>query len=81
MVVVGSSNSGHDIAQDYYEHGYDVTMVQRGSTHVVRSKTLVDVTMSGLYCEGGVRSTFLIYRMVAAEDIADLNYLSSLASG
>ncbi|KAJ5480678.1 hypothetical protein N7539_006572 [Penicillium diatomitis] len=31
-VVVGSCNSGHDIAQDFVEKGYDVTMVQRSST-------------------------------------------------
>jgi cation diffusion facilitator CzcD-associated flavoprotein CzcO len=54
VIVIGSSNSAHDIAQDYQEHGYSVTMVQRSSTHVVSSQTLVDVTMAGLYCEGGV---------------------------
>ena len=54
-VIVGCSNSAHDIAQDYYEHGYDVTMIQRSSTHVVRCQTLVDVTMKGLYSEDGVR--------------------------
>jgi len=56
-VVVGSSNSAHDIAQDYYEHGYNVTMIQRSSTHVVGCQTLMDVTMTGLYCEGGVRTS------------------------
>jgi len=25
-IVVGSCNSGHDIAQDFYEKGYDITM-------------------------------------------------------
>jgi lysine/ornithine N-monooxygenase len=54
VIVVGCCNSGHDIAQDYYEHGWDVTMVQRSTTHVVASDTLVEVTMSGLYCDGGV---------------------------
>ena len=53
-VVVGSCNSGHDIARDYYDHGYDVTMVQRSSTLVVTSETLIDVTMKGLYDEHGV---------------------------
>ncbi len=53
-VVVGSSNSAHDIAKDYYDHGYDVTMVQRSSTLVVTSQTLIDVTMKGLYAEDGV---------------------------
>ncbi|RFU29280.1 hypothetical protein B7463_g7071, partial [Scytalidium lignicola] len=33
-VVVGSCNSAHDIAQDFYEKGYDVTMVQRSSTYL-----------------------------------------------
>lgn len=54
-VVIGSCNSGHDIARDYYDHGYDVTMVQRSSTLVVTSKTLNDVTMAGVYDESGVR--------------------------
>ena len=53
-VVVGCCNSGHDIARDYYDHGYDVTMVQRSSTLVVTSETLIDVTMKGLYEENGV---------------------------
>ena len=39
-IVVGSCNSGHDIAQDYYENGYEVTMVQRSSTYVVTSNTI-----------------------------------------
>lgn len=58
-VIVGSSNSAQDIALDYYEHGYDVTIVQRSSTLVIASKTIVDVLLSGLYDEGGV-SYFLI---------------------
>ncbi|EAU34342.1 conserved hypothetical protein [Aspergillus terreus NIH2624] len=52
-VVVGSCNSGHDIAQDYYEHGYDVTMVQRSSTCVVSSSAITDIGLKGLYEEGG----------------------------
>lgn len=53
-VVVGGCNSGHDIAQYYYEHGYDVTMVQRSSTLVVKCNTLVDVTVKALYSDDGV---------------------------
>ena len=53
-VVVGSCNSGHDIARDYHDHGYDVTIVQRSSTLVVTSESLLDVTMKGLYDEDGV---------------------------
>ncbi|CAL8582844.1 hypothetical protein XPA_008487 [Xanthoria parietina] len=52
-VIVGCCNSGHDIAQDYYEHGYDVTMVQRSSTLVVSCENLIDVDMKGLYSEDG----------------------------
>lgn len=33
-IVIGSSNSAHDIAQDFYENGYQVTMIQRSTTCV-----------------------------------------------
>lgn len=52
-VVVGSCNSGHDIAQDYCEKGYEVTMVQRSSTCVVSSSSIVNIGLKGLYEEGG----------------------------
>ncbi|KAL8785429.1 MAG: hypothetical protein Q9213_003359 [Squamulea squamosa] len=52
-VIVGCCNSGHDIAQDYYAHGYDVTIVQRSSTLVVSSENLIDVDMKGVYSEDG----------------------------
>lgn len=52
-VIVGSCNSGHDIAQDYYEKGYHVTMLQRTSTCVVSSKSNVEIALKGLYEEGG----------------------------
>ena len=38
-IVVGTGNSGHDIAQDLYEHGAQVTMIQRSPTYVVRAPT------------------------------------------
>lgn len=52
-VVVGSSNSAHDIAQDFYEQGYDVTMVQRSSTLVISSKFRNTAGLKGLYAENG----------------------------
>ena len=52
-IVVGCCNSGHDIAQDFYEHGYDVTIIQRSSTYVMSSKAGLDVLLGGLYEEGG----------------------------
>ncbi|KAL8940157.1 MAG: hypothetical protein Q9216_002975 [Gyalolechia sp. 2 TL-2023] len=51
-VVVGSCNSAHDIGKDYYEHGYDVTMIQRSSTLVLKSETLSLLT-KGIYSEDG----------------------------
>ncbi|KAF2660922.1 FAD/NAD(P)-binding domain-containing protein [Lophiostoma macrostomum CBS 122681] len=52
-VVVGCCNSGHDIAQDYYEKGYDVTIVQRSTTCVVSSSSITDIGLKGLYDEDG----------------------------
>ncbi|MEQ1950457.1 NAD(P)/FAD-dependent oxidoreductase [Mesorhizobium sp. CN2-181] len=55
-VVIGSNNSAHDICAALWEAGIDVTMVQRSSTHIVRSDTLMDVGLSALYSEKAVRS-------------------------
>ena len=60
-VVVGSCNSGHDIAREYYEHGYEVTMVQRSSTLVVTVGSVIDVSLAGLYFEDGVITALLLY--------------------
>ncbi|RAH77228.1 putative flavin-binding monooxygenase [Aspergillus japonicus CBS 114.51] len=38
VVVVGTGNSGHDIAQDFYQQGAVVTMLQRGPTYVLTEK-------------------------------------------
>ena len=38
VVVIGSNNSAHDICAALYEAGVDVTMVQRSTTHIVRSR-------------------------------------------
>lgn len=50
-IVVGCCNSGHDIAHNFYEAGYDITIVQRSSTHVVSSKAITDIALKGLYSE------------------------------
>lgn len=39
VVVVGTGNSGHDIAQNYFENGAKVTMLQRRGTYVISAKT------------------------------------------
>ncbi|MGR3368210.1 MAG: NAD(P)-binding domain-containing protein [Sagittula sp.] len=54
VVVVGSNNSAHDICAALWEHDADVTMVQRSSTHIVRSDTLMDIGMGALYSEEAV---------------------------
>jgi putative flavoprotein involved in K+ transport len=56
VVVIGSNNSAHDICAALYEAGVDVTMVQRSSTHVSRSDTLMEITLGDLYSERAVRS-------------------------
>jgi putative flavoprotein involved in K+ transport len=56
VVVIGSNNSAHDICAALYEAGVDVTMVQRSSTHVSRSNTLMEITLGDLYSERAVRS-------------------------
>ncbi len=54
VVVVGSNNSSHDICAALWEAGVDVTMVQRSSTHIVKSDTLMDVALGDLYSEKAV---------------------------
>ena len=55
-LVIGSNNSAHDIAAALWENDVDVTMVQRSSTHIVRSDTLMDVGLSALYSEEAVNN-------------------------
>jgi putative flavoprotein involved in K+ transport len=55
-VVVGSNNSAHDICKALVEHGADVTMVQRSSTHIVKSESLMDLGLGDLYSERAVAS-------------------------
>jgi putative flavoprotein involved in K+ transport len=55
-VVVGSNNSAFDICADLWEHGADVTMVQRSSTHIMRSESLVDLYFGELYSEKAIEN-------------------------
>ncbi|MFT4829364.1 MAG: putative flavoprotein involved in K+ transport [Paracoccaceae bacterium] len=55
-VIIGSNNSAHDICAALWQHGADVTMVQRSSTHIVKSDTLMDIGLGGLYSEAAVNS-------------------------
>lgn len=68
-VVIGSNNSAHDICADLWEHGADVTMVQRTSTHIVKSDTLMDIGLGALYSEQAVANGI-------TTDVADMIFAS-----
>jgi len=55
-VVIGSNNSAFDICGALWEHGADVTMVQRSSTHIVKSDSLMEIGLGALYSEQAVAS-------------------------
>jgi putative flavoprotein involved in K+ transport len=56
-VVVGSNNSAFDICGALWEAGAEsVTMVQRSSTHIVKSNTLMDIGLGALYSEQALRN-------------------------
>ena len=52
-VVVGACNSGHDIAQDLYLAGADVTLVQRSSTHIISQTHGIPAIFGANFAEGG----------------------------
>ncbi|WP_428696391.1 NAD(P)/FAD-dependent oxidoreductase [Stappia sp.] len=56
VVVIGSNNSAHDICAALYEAGVDVTMVQRSTTHIVRSEPLMEHGLGALYSEQAVEN-------------------------
>jgi putative flavoprotein involved in K+ transport len=69
-VVLGSNNSAHDIAADLWEQGAaEVTLVQRSSTVVVTSQSLMEFAWSRLYSEEALE------RGISTE-IADLTVAS-----
>jgi putative flavoprotein involved in K+ transport len=55
-VVLGSNNSAHDICAALWEGGADVTMVQRSSTHIAPSDSLMELALGGLYSESAVKA-------------------------
>ena len=68
-VVLGSNNSAHDICAALWEHGADVTMVQRSSTHIAPSDSLMELALGGLYSEAAVKAG-------VSTDMADLIFAS-----
>ncbi|MEM6847850.1 MAG: NAD(P)/FAD-dependent oxidoreductase, partial [Pseudomonadota bacterium] len=69
VAVVGSNNSAHDICAALWEAGVDVTMVQRSSTHIVKSDTLMELALGALYSEDAVANGI-------TTDVADLIFAS-----
>ncbi|MEZ7815751.1 MAG: NAD(P)/FAD-dependent oxidoreductase [Burkholderiaceae bacterium] len=55
-VVLGSNNSAHDICAALWENGADVTMVQRSSTHIAPSQSLMELALGGLYSEEALQN-------------------------
>ena len=68
-VVLGANNSAHDICAALWEQGADVTMIQRSSTHVVKSDSLMELVLGPLYSEAAVAAGI-------TTDIADLTFAS-----
>jgi cation diffusion facilitator CzcD-associated flavoprotein CzcO len=58
-IVIGTGNSGHDIAQDLYSSGAEVTMVQRSSTLVVSIEPSAQLVYTP-YNEGTLEDNDLI---------------------
>ena len=56
VVVVGSNNSAHDICADLVEHGAQATMLQRSSTLVVKTDTMLRRLWGTLYSEDAIEA-------------------------
>ena len=50
-VVIGTGSSAHDISVDLWESEADVTMIQRSSSIIIRSESLMEVGFAPLYSE------------------------------
>jgi putative flavoprotein involved in K+ transport len=68
-VVLGGNNSAHDICCALWENDADVTMIQRSSTHIIKSDSLMELVLGGLYSEEAVESGMTTYK-------ADLTFAS-----
>jgi len=69
VVVIGSNNSAHDICAALWENDADVTMLQRSSTHIAKSDTLMDLALGALYSEQALKNGI-------TTDMADLIFAS-----
>jgi putative flavoprotein involved in K+ transport len=55
-VVLGSNNSAHDICAALWEEDVHTTMIQRSSTHIAPSESLMELALGGLYSEQAVKN-------------------------
>lgn len=54
IAIIGTGNSGHDIAQNYHEAGAaSVTLLQRSGTYVLQASTGLPMLHAGLYDQSG----------------------------
>ena len=53
VIVVGTGNSGHDIAENFYESGAEVTMLQRRGTYVLSLDKGVFMLHEGMHEDNG----------------------------
>src|ERR1700735_5037968 len=58
-IVIGTGNSGHDIAQDLYSSGADVTLVQRSPTLITNIEPSAQLAYA-IYNEGTLEDNDLI---------------------
>ena len=52
--VVGANNSSHDTCAGLWEHGADMTMIQRSPTTIIRSEILMELGLGPIYSEAAV---------------------------
>lgn len=61
-IVLGANNSAHDICAALWENGADVTMIQRSSTHIIKSNTLMAEVLGDLYSEEAIEKGMTTYK-------------------
>nr|WP_120491668.1 NAD(P)/FAD-dependent oxidoreductase [Corynebacterium lactis] len=54
VIVLGANNSAHDIAADLHHNGAHPVMIQRSSTHIAQSDTLLREVFGPLYSEDAI---------------------------
>jgi putative flavoprotein involved in K+ transport len=78
VVVIGANNSAHDICADLFEHGADVTMVQRSSTHVIRLQRVLEA-LQPLYSDEALARGITVERADLLRAALPLRLLPAVA--